>query len=152
MPQMAESEYLDRMIECVDESVFYERIWKDGTFIAIRKDVESTYIGDNRDLVESSDVIIGVYPENNSIKAASITTFPAGPGTAIVRFGLTAKIGKSNDYILQFDSFEIALKELLKTKGFTRATNNAYQHPERIHEKTRLISGAINTCMTATRG
>ena len=30
MPQMAESEYLDRMIECVDESVFYERIiWKE---------------------------------------------------------------------------------------------------------------------------
>ena len=153
MPQMAESEYLDRMIECVDKSVFFERIIKkDGSIIAIRKDVDQTYMGEKKNLVESSDVIIGVYPDHNSIRAAGITTFLTGPATAIVRFSLTVNIGKSNDYMLQFHSIEVGLKELLEKKGFIRATNNAYQHPERIHEKTRLMSEAIDTCMTAMRG
>ena len=151
MPQMAESEYLDRMIECVDESVDYEVIvLADGSIMRVRKRTETSYMGANKDLVESSDVIVGVNPDANTVEAAGITTFPALVGaTAIARFSLTVKPGNTNDYILVFYSISVALKELLAKKGFAHASNNPYQHPEKIHEKTRLISEAINACLTA---
>jgi len=151
LPQMTESEYLDRMIECVDESVFYEKIIrKNGSIIMVRKDVDTTYTGEKKSLIDSSNVLIGAYPGNNSVRAAGITTFPVGPATAIVRFSLTVNPGESSDYILKFHSIEVGLKELLHKKGFIRATNNATQHPERTYEKTRLMSEAIDRCMSAT--
>jgi hypothetical protein len=153
LPQMTDSEYLGRMIECVDKSVFYEKIIrKNGSIIMIRKDAGSTYTGEKKSLIDSSNVLIGAYPGNNNVRAAGITTFPVGPAMAIVRFSLTVNTGKSNDYILEFHSIEVGLKELLHKKGFIRATNNATQHPERTYEKTRLMSEAIDTCMTTTQG
>ena len=151
MPKMAESEYLDRMIVCVDQSVDNENIiLEDGSIMPIRKSMEIPFMGGNINLVESSDVVVGVNPDTNTVFAAGITTFPALlAGTAIVRFSLTAKPGSNNDYILQFHSIHIALKELLAEKGFTHASNNPYQHPERTYEKTRLMSEAINACLTA---
>lgn len=152
LPQMAEPECLDRMIQCVDQSVFYERVWADRAQIVVRKDTESTYTGDKQSLVEKSNVIVGAYPEKRSVRALGITTYPLSLDVAILRFGLTAKIEQSNSYVLQFDSIEVAMREFLDTRGFTRATNNAYQKPEKIYEKTRLMSEAFDGCMNATGG
>jgi tetratricopeptide (TPR) repeat protein len=154
LPQMEESEYLDRMIECVDQSIVYERAWARRANTQVRKDAESTYSGNKQDLVESSAVISGVYTENNSIKAIGVTSYPVliGMGTAILRFRVVARIGESNNYVLQFDSIQLALSEFLDKRGFTRATNNSAQKPEKIYEKTRLMSEAFDRCMNATGG
>jgi len=153
LPQVVESEYLDMMIECIDESLDYELIvLEDGSTLYIGKYMGMPYMGSHRDIVESSDVIIGVNPYAGIVEAVGSTSYPVFPTIAILRFSLTVIIGNNNNYVLQYHSISIALREFLSTKGFTRARNNPYQHPERIHEKTRLISEAINTCMTATRG
>ena len=101
MPKMAESEYLDRMIECVDESVDYERIvLKDGSIMRISKHTETSYTGGNRDIVENSDVITSVNTDTNTVNAAGMFTYPAAFGiTAIARFSLAAKPGDTNNYI-----------------------------------------------------
>ncbi len=150
MPQMAKSEYLDRMIECVDESVDFEKIvLGDGSIMRVRKHTDTSYTGGNRDRIESSDVLTGANSYKTTVNAAGVTTYPAALGTtAIARFSLTVKPGENNDYILQFHNIYIALKELLAEKGFTRLGNNPYQHPEILHEKTRIMSEAINACLT----
>ena len=149
MPKMAESEYLDRMIECVDESVDYERIvLKDGSIMRISKNTETSYTGGNRDIVESSDVITSVNTDTNTVNAAGMFTYPAAFGiTAIARFSLAAKPGDTNNYILQFQDIEVSLKELLAEKGFTYASNNPHQQPRTLHQKTRHMSEAINACL-----
>ena len=151
MPPIAEPEYLARMTECLDESLDYERIvLKDGSVLQFGKYMGGPYTGSHKDIVESSDVIRSVNPDTSIIEAVGRTSYPVlGALTeSILRFGLTVKTGKNNDYILEFHSIGVAIKEYLKTKGFVRASNNPYQHPERIHEETRLVSEVINSCLT----
>jgi len=152
LPRMADSAYLDRMIQCVDQSIFYESVWADRTRLAVRKDPKSTYTGDKQGLVEKSNVIAGAYPETSSVGALGITSYPLSLDVAVLRFHLTAKIEQSNSYVLQFYLIEVALSKFLDTRGFIRATNNASQKPEKIYAKTQLMAQAFDDCMNATGG
>ena len=151
VPRMAESEYLDKMIECIDDSVVYESIvLTDGSVLRSRKRTESAYPGIYKDIVENSDVITGVDTDTDTVNADGVFTYPAALGTtAIARFSLAAKPGGANDYILLFHNIEVGLKELLADKGFTYASNNPHQQPHTLHQKTRQMSETINACLAA---